>query len=893
MVGRDVVDRRIGELLGGEPCGGCALLVEGPVGVGRTAVLRAIADRAAQRGHAVLSATGSRAERTVPLGFARQLAPRRSPDPVTPEDRVLRFASLAGDVVEQAGGADSRLMLVLDDLQLADPESLEFVLFLLRRIPARQVVLVAALQTPVPAAADSVAFVAELSRTLRVERLRVDRFSPDEVREHLAARLGAERAAELAGRAVALSGGSPLLLDALVEDHVRGAAPALEGYARAVAGGVHRGGPVVTEVAAALAVLGHFCSAPSDSVTEIARVAQVGREAAEVALQTLAQAGLPAEPRFPDAAVRDAVLDRVDPARRADMHLAAAGVAHESGRPATVVVDHLLAAADRCRPGAPWAVDALVEAADRAVLDDEPEQAARCLQVARHHGAAERAASLAARLAAVLWRVRPLAALPPLDEALRRGVGDHDAAEAVRQLAWHGRMAEATALLADLARRAELDTPTLSALETWARHRAPGAIAVPRQPWTGRARETRVRPETDPWLQSAALLADALEHGTPGHVVTHAEIVLRDVRHGRGSTWSEEAMVLALEVLARAGRAADALARGEQLLAEGQPVTGQARTAAVLAAIALEQGDLAAATRWAADALRVLPVAAWGIEVGAPLGVLVDALVGTGRLDEAARWLVSTVPAAMDVGLAGLRYRLGRARFRMATGHPAAALADFTECGAMLTRWGRDVAGESVAWRLGTATARLQLGEAAEARRIAHELVSTRDPRTRASALRVLAAASAAERRIGMLTEALELFESVGDIVGQAFVLSDLSEAYRAAEEIRTARLTSRRALHLARVASVAPLVRELEHVSGADQSDTDGPGTVASALSDSERRVAGLAVRGYSNREIGARLFITPSTVEQHLTRVYRKLGVRRRRDLPPDLWAEVNRAS
>ncbi|SDH42301.1 LuxR C-terminal-related transcriptional regulator [Pseudonocardia oroxyli] len=892
MLGRDVVDRRIGELLGGEPCGGCAILVEGPIGVGRTTVLRAIAERGAALGYTVLSATGSRAERTVPLGFARQLAPRWSPNAARPDDRALGFETPAANLIDEVGGGDAPLMLVLDDLQLADLESLEFVLFLLRRLPAGRVLLVAAVQSPAPAAAESAAFVAELSRTLRVERVRIDRLSPGEVREYLTARLGAERAEELAERAVALSGGSPLLLDALGEDYAQGTDRASEGYARAVAGGVHRGGPVVTEVAAALAVLGETAAGSAWSAVDVARVAGVAREAAAAALRTLAAAGLPAAP-FPDAAVRTAVLDRVDPARRADLHLAAARVAREAGRAPTVVVEHVLAAGDRCLPEAPWAVDALVEAADRAVLDDEPEQAARCLQVAGHHCPAGREAALAIRLAAVLWRVRPLASLPPLEEALHRGVTHDDAAEAVRQLVWHGRTAEATALLADLGRRGDIDGHVLSALETWGHHRAPGAIPAPHQPWAGRTREDRVRPETDPWLQSVALLADALEHGTPGRVEAHAEIVLRDARHGRGSTWSEEAIVLALEVLARAGRAADAVARGEQLLDKGQQTTGRARIMVGLASIALERGDLAAAVRWATEALQILPVPAWGIEIGAPLGVLVDALVGTGSLDVAAQWLVTTVPAAMDVGLAGLRYRQGRARFRMATGHPAAALADFTECGAMLARWGRDVADEAVAWRLGTATARLQLGEVAEARRIAQELASTRKPRTRASALRVLAAATAPDRRIGMLTEALELLESAGDIAGQAFVLSDLSEAYRAAEEIRTARLTSRRALHLARVAHVTPLVRELEHAVGSEQADADAPGAVAATLSESERRVAGLAVRGYSNREIGARLFITPSTVEQHLTRVYRKLGVRRRRDLPPDLWAEVSRAS
>ncbi|MCZ1006302.1 helix-turn-helix transcriptional regulator [Streptomyces lydicus] len=53
------------------------------------------------------------------------------------------------------------------------------------------------------------------------------------------------------------------------------------------------------------------------------------------------------------------------------------------------------------------------------------------------------------------------------------------------------------------------------------------------------------------------------------------------------------------------------------------------------------------------------------------------------------------------------------------------------------------------------------------------------------------------------------------------------------------------------------------------------------SVLSDAEGRVALLAARGFSNRDISQQLFITVSTVEQHLTRVYRKLGVSGRRGL------------
>ena len=53
------------------------------------------------------------------------------------------------------------------------------------------------------------------------------------------------------------------------------------------------------------------------------------------------------------------------------------------------------------------------------------------------------------------------------------------------------------------------------------------------------------------------------------------------------------------------------------------------------------------------------------------------------------------------------------------------------------------------------------------------------------------------------------------------------------------------------------------------------------SALTETERRVAELAGAGQTNREIADALFISVHTVEAHLTRVYRRLGVQSRTEL------------
>jgi len=51
--------------------------------------------------------------------------------------------------------------------------------------------------------------------------------------------------------------------------------------------------------------------------------------------------------------------------------------------------------------------------------------------------------------------------------------------------------------------------------------------------------------------------------------------------------------------------------------------------------------------------------------------------------------------------------------------------------------------------------------------------------------------------------------------------------------------------------------------------------------LTDTQRMVAELVVDGLTNRGVGARLFLSPHTVDFHLRQIYRRLGVRSRVEL------------
>ena len=52
----------------------------------------------------------------------------------------------------------------------------------------------------------------------------------------------------------------------------------------------------------------------------------------------------------------------------------------------------------------------------------------------------------------------------------------------------------------------------------------------------------------------------------------------------------------------------------------------------------------------------------------------------------------------------------------------------------------------------------------------------------------------------------------------------------------------------------------------------------ISEPLSDREVEVLGLIAEGYSNDEIGKRLYIAMSTVKRHINNIYGKLGVKNR---------------
>jgi DNA-binding CsgD family transcriptional regulator len=65
------------------------------------------------------------------------------------------------------------------------------------------------------------------------------------------------------------------------------------------------------------------------------------------------------------------------------------------------------------------------------------------------------------------------------------------------------------------------------------------------------------------------------------------------------------------------------------------------------------------------------------------------------------------------------------------------------------------------------------------------------------------------------------------------------------------------------------------------DELERAAPGRSDGELTPAESRIAELVAQGMRNREIGEALFMSVGTVEAHLTRIYRKLGIRSRSEL------------
>ncbi|WP_424187259.1 AAA family ATPase [Actinokineospora sp. G85] len=879
---------RFDALLADSRCGrGNTHLVSGPVGSGKTALLQACVDRVDDA--LVLTATAAADERDVEVGVLEQLL--RSG--LLPEEADAAVSALLGElpgsgrpharppVADLVQGLCSAILeltrhrlvvLAVDDLQHADPASLQALLYLQRRMRSRRMLVLLTELTPAPPALS--VFHAELFRRPGCHRAKLRLLSVDEA----AAVVGPE----LAPAALAATGGNPLLLAALAEDaHAAVAEPdglvVAESYRGAVSSALLRMDARTVETATGLAVLG----GPADPA-RLARLLSLPAQTVGQAIGALTDTGLVSDGGFRHPSAAMSTLDTLSPEGRADLHLRAACLLHAEGAPPRVVAAQLTTSGQATEP---WMVELLRDVADEALAADEIERAADCLELALFACQDEPGrAAVMALLARIEWRNNPSAAvryMRPLRVALRRGrLDDRDAGMLVRYLLWDGRIDQAEETLAWWAESVPGGSEELRFTRRWLRHCCPALLSR-----RGEG-EDRVEVAADgvsvaaSSVEAVDALAAMLSTGPSQGIVDCAERVLQSQRMDDTNI---EALCSALEVLLCAGRLDDARTWCDRLLAEAaarRATTWEALLSGIRAEIALRKTDLPAAVTHARTALDLMPTQDWGVFVGGPLSALVLALTMMVRHDEAERELRRPVPKELFETRYGLQYLYARGCHGMAVDRPHAALADFENCGRLMTSWRIDLPA-LVPWRSGAAEALLRLGRTDRARTLAEEQLDrpgVAGTRTRGVSLRILAACADPEARGPLLEEAADLLQADEERLELATVLADLSNANHSLGHHLEARTLADQAIQVARLSTAEQFWQRTRPPARLTAlSDTDG----AATLSPAERPVAQLAAAGHTNREIGRKLFITVSTVEQHLTRVYRKLNVRNRADL------------
>ncbi|MFF2213282.1 helix-turn-helix transcriptional regulator [Streptomyces antibioticus] len=858
---------------------GSVLTLHGPVGSGRTELLDALGEFVASQGAHVLTAAGSPLERDFPLGVVRQLfqspllpdgvaaeaarlienglAPALAPAwpepegtdtdvPMRPTPHLLhRLSSLLLEYARQAP-----VLLAVDDRQDADVQSLEFLLYLTRRTRgARILTVLCSRENMTPR---DPFFEVELASRPDHERVRLRLFGHEAVAELLRERLGADAAQRFAGEVLDLTGGNPLLVRAVVEDQQSGDPGGRlvigENYRRGVMNCLHRIDPLALRLARGVAALGR----PAGTAL-LAELLLLAKDSPPRALYLLHSAGLFRDGDFRHRSGGGDLLAAMRPAELAALHRRAAELLRATGASAEHVAEQYRAAEGQIR--APWSAETTPgpapatpptgPAAAPADPAAGPREAPRP-EPARDGGRDD----VVIECVPVLPGTEPDA--PPTPGRQR---------SAVRHLFWEGRTEDGVEALARYEAGHPRDRDTADGLRTWIGYWYPTLL-----PGTGQGPRRGGADAGGPFLDGMRVLT-ALLAGLPHReAVSRAEHILRE---GRVAHLPIRSLTAALTVLLYAdqpGRAARWCATVGDRTGRGPDSTEGALLAAVTAEAALRQGDIRTADAYARAAFQEITPRRWGVGAGFPLATMVGARTALGRHEDAERYLAMPVPEAMFRTPAGLHYLAARAGHHLATGNATAALADYRGCGETMARWGLDHLPALVPWRIGAARAQLALGRTSAARSLIERQLDGLgggQARTRGMALRTGAAAADSAERTAVLEQAVQALEDSGDQLELSAALTELSAAHGASGDPEQARSADRRARHLSRVSGAAP----------APARDDE--------LSEAERRVAELAASGLTNREIGKKLFITVSTVEQHLTKVYRKLGVRRRMDL------------
>jgi ATP/maltotriose-dependent transcriptional regulator MalT len=232
-----------------------------------------------------------------------------------------------------------------------------------------------------------------------------------------------------------------------------------------------------------------------------------------------------------------------------------------------------------------------------------------------------------------------------------------------------------------------------------------------------------------------------------------------------------------------------------------------------------------------------------------------------------------------------------RGRLHLVRGDAVAALADFQAIADLLEPIGCRNPAISY-WRSLSALALLQLGNRQKALCLAEEELelaqSWGGPAMVGRALLALGMVQGGRRGLEQLQESISLLEQSTAQYDLLQARVELGAALRRTNQRAQGRDLLRQCLDTAQ-RSGAGLLAERAHaellLTGARPRRLSLSGV--ESLTGSERRVATLATKGMTNKEIAQSLFVTTKTVEMHLARSFSKLHIRSRTELAGALGA------
>lgn len=920
---------------------GRLFLLRGATGTGRTSLLRAAAQQAADRDMWVLRARCAPENSGTDWGVVHQLFGAEADfvddppaDPGTSRAAHHRTRSALLWRLLETYAAEAPLFVAVDDVHAADPLSRRWLAEAARLVDGLPVLLVVTERSQYDIDPPGAGIAHGLSPAL--------------VRTHTLAPLSAgaatglvraafpEAAPDRVADCVRAGAGNPLLLRALLEDlssggAADGSAPTAAlpetcaalypgAYPDAVSWWLAGAGGATAGVARSLAVLegGEAdagvarppsadgtvsarsrypgCSPAERRDTQariIARMAQADTDRVTGWLTAMTRLGLLRQDadgphRYAHPLLRDAVLSGWTSGRRRAAHRTAAEELMRGGAEVAVVAGHLAHASAVAES---WAVDVLVEAAADEVRAGCPRSAVALLRRALDEPMAPvRRATVLIQLGSLECAEYPSGGIARLAEAVRLPGGSRDLVRAMVALATAlARSGETRAALRMLREEEHrlADRPDLV--------RTLRAVAVLMSDEELGALHKEYRRRSGPDGGTTDLLGAAHRMLNVRYEATAGLISARDAMAQTRTILEGPVDPIAEPFLfgtaAAVAHWADELDEAERLVRRALDTLGSFLLHPMHHVLLDLRVDLAAA-RADFDAVLADPRArssGSGPSGPGPTSAhtqAVIALVETGRLEEAARLVdgfdLRTAPDSWRTN----RFLYARGVLRAAAGDPAAALDDFTECGRRQAA--REESRSVVApWRVAAAECELALGRPREALALAEEELRLAEvwhtPRVRSRALRVLGEATGGRRGLELTGRAVALLR--GEPAGTELVSALISHGrlLNALRERSHARESLREAVERAeRLGAVRlrTVAEQLLREGGARRAGA--PRTGPAALTGSERRVAGLAAEGRTNAEIAALLHLARRTVETHLTAAYRKLGITRRTQLP-----------